>query len=473
MTSSAASSPFAAAMALLLLTGCVTVSSDAGLAEVRSIVEERNRGEWQVELNGPFSTVELRERLAHPVDVEEVVQLAMANNPRLGAIVAELGVARADLIDAATISNPIFGAEIGFPADPYRPFELSITQSLLELIQLRRRSALGRLAFTAAEQRTAAEILAFGAEVRDDYWMLLAATRHVALGREVAEAARIAAELAQRQHRAGNISDLDLENEQALYEQTKIDLARSEEQLLVQHEALTRHLGLRGSEVEWTIRTEFPSPPPATLPAGETAALTAERRIDLAMARAAVDLARKARPLTRGAAIGDIGVGVHHEREAEGHRFTGPGIHFPIPIFGRGRAARLRAESQLLLAERQLETLSIAAESDVRTAVQRLDAARARLDYYGAVIVPRRERILRLTQLEYNAMFAGVFQLLQARQNLAQAHRDLIDAERDYWMARNDLDRVLNGISPVDHGRGRTEGFSPALPANVRRGDPH
>jgi outer membrane protein, heavy metal efflux system len=473
MTSSSGNTSIGAAMVLFLLTGCATVASDAGLPEVRSLVEERNRGAWQVELNGPLSPGELRERLTEPLDAEQAVQLAMANNPRLGAIVAELGVARADLIDAATISNPIFGAEIGFPADPYRPFELSITQSLLELIQLRRRSAAGRLAFTAAEQRTAAEMLAFGAEVRDDYWMLLAATRHVALGREIAEAARIAAELAQRQHRAGNISDLDLENEQALYEQAKVDLARSEEQLLIHQEALTRHLGFRGTDLEWSIRTEFPPPLPADLPPGGAAALTAERRIDLAIARAEVDLARRAGPLARGAAIGDIGVGVHHEREAEGHRFTGPGVHFPIPIFGRGRAARLRAESQLILAEQRLETLQLAAESDVRTAVLRLDAARAQLEYYRHVIVPRRERILRLTQLEHNAMFVGIFQLLQARQNLAQAHRDLIDSERNYWMARNDLDRALNGISPVENGRGRISGFEPALPANVRRGDPH
>jgi outer membrane protein, heavy metal efflux system len=253
----------------------------------------------------------------------------------------------------------------------------------------------------------------------------------------------------------------------------KIDLARSEERLLAQNEILARHLGLRDTELEWAIREEFPAPPPVDLDDGDGAALTAERRIDLAIARAEVDLARRAGPLARAAAIGDIGVSVHHEREEEGHRFTGPGIHFPIPIFGRGRAARLRAESQLALAERRLEELSLAAESDVRVAAQRLRATRARLEYYRDVIVPRRERILRLTQLEYNAMFVGVFQLLQARQDLTRAHRELIDSERDYWMARNDLDRALNGISPVNHAPGRANGFSPAMPASLGRGDPH
>ncbi|HET7712002.1 MAG TPA: TolC family protein, partial [Thermoanaerobaculia bacterium] len=52
-----------------------------------------------------------------------------------------------------------------------------------------------------------------------------------------------------------------------------------------------------------------------------------------------------------------------------------------------------------------------------------------------------------LTKLEHNAMLAGVFQLLQAKQNELQARRDFVDAQRDYWTARVDLDRALHGIA--------------------------
>ena len=37
--------------------------------------------------------------------------------------------------------------------------------------------------------------------------------------------------------------------------------------------------------------------------------------------------------------------------------------------------------------------------------------ARSRAAYLRDVVIPRRERILNLTQLEYNAMLRGVFQL--------------------------------------------------------------
>jgi outer membrane protein TolC len=62
-------------------------------------------------------------------------------------------------------------------------------------------------------------------------------------------------------------------------------------------------------------------------------------------------------------------------------------------------------------------------------------------------VVPRRQRILELTKLEHNAMFVGIFQLLQAKQNDLQARRELIEVEREYWSARTDLDRAVQGIA--------------------------
>ncbi len=76
-----------------------------------------------------------------------------------------------------------------------------------------------------------------------------------------------------------------------------------------------------------------------------------------------------------------------------------------------------------------------------------LAEARARVEYYRDVIVPRRTRIVELTKLEHNAMAIGIFQLLQAKQNELQARRDSIEAQREYWSARTDLDRALQGVA--------------------------
>ena len=90
--------------------------------------------------------------------------------------------------------------------------------------------------------------------------------------------------------------------------------------------------------------------------------------------------------------------------------------------------------------------MTVAARSEARAALERHLEAKARMEYLRDVVIPRRDRILRLTQLEYNAMLRGVFQLIEARQNLASAQREEILAVRDYWIARTELDTALLGV---------------------------
>lgn len=430
-----------------LLTGCASVPRDGGSDELQRALAERGAPPvvWNAE-PAAADHERVTEMLQGELTADEAVAIAAVNSPRLQVTLAELGIARADLIEASTISNPVFEFEIRFPGDPYRPYELRLAQSLIELIQLPRRRAIGRSAFDAARMRISSEVLRFAGDVRAAYFDLLAATQHVALSRTIASAAQAAAEVAVRQHAAENITDLDLENEQALYEQAKLDLARSEQRLLLAREALIRAMGLRNAAAEWRLPESFPPLPAAELEPQELERLAAQQRLDLAIARRELEIAQGRVPLARLAALEETVVDVHYEREPDGARTVGPGVEFPIPIFNTGRAARTRAEAEFLRARHALHALEVETSSVLRSARSALMEARARVEYYRDVVVPRRARIVELTKLEHNAMLVGVFQLLQAKQNEMQARRDFIDAQRDYWTARTDLDRALHGV---------------------------
>ncbi|MFL6246179.1 MAG: TolC family protein, partial [Thermoanaerobaculia bacterium] len=350
-----------------------------------------------------------------------------------------------------TIANPIFEFELRIPGEPYRPYELRLAQSLIDLIQLPRRRAIGRAAFDAAQMRVSSNVLRFAAGVRASYFDVIAATQHVAQSRTLTEAARTAAEVAIKQHHAENITDLDLENEQALYEQARLDLARAERQLLVAREALMRNMGLRDTSLEWRVPETFPELPANERDQQQLEQLAAQQRLDLAIARREVDIARRGVSIARLAILGDTEVDVHYEREPSGEHTVGPGVVVPIPIFNTGRAARTRAEAQFLRARNTLAALENEASSQLRAARATLTEARARVEYYRDVVLPRRRRIVELTKLEHNAMLIGIFQLLQARQNEAQAQRDSIEAQREYWTARMNLDRALQGIAGGDN----------------------
>src|SRR5688572_5750770 len=200
-----------------LFASCASVPRDAGLTDVQQAVS--GRANQNVEWKAQPSTADddrVQAMLQDELTADEAVAIAMANSPRLQVTLAELGIARADLIEASTISNPLFEFEIRFPGEPKHPYELRLAQSLIELIQLPRRRAAGRAAFDAAQMSVTAEVLRFAADVRASYYDVVAASQHLAMSRTIFESAQTAAELAMKQHAAGNITDLDLENEQAL-----------------------------------------------------------------------------------------------------------------------------------------------------------------------------------------------------------------------------------------------------------------
>ncbi|HVT43604.1 MAG TPA: TolC family protein [Thermoanaerobaculia bacterium] len=440
-----------AACILFVAAGCVTIPRDAGLGDVQRQVEERaSQRIVAYDEPGGANQPRLQDLLAAPLTVDQVVAVSLLASPRLQATLTELGIARAALIEASTIANPMLEAELRFPGRPVRPYELKIAQSLVELIQLPRRRAIGRREFEAAKLRVTAEILRFAGDARDDYYRLLAASQRVAILGTVARAAQTAVDLAQRQHQGGNITDLDLEIEQSLYEESKLALVRAEEDLLLAREAMIRRMGLRDPGLEWSIAIDFPPPPESELPAESLQDLLVERRLDLLIARQEMEIARVAVPISRLAALGEIVIDGHLEREPTGEKTFGPGIEFPIPIFNTGRAARSRAEAEYLRSRFMLEALTLNAESEVRATHERARAARARIDYYRDVVLPRRIRILELTKLEHNAMLLGIYDVLEARRSELEARAAFIDAQRDYWMARNDLDRALNGVAAAE-----------------------
>jgi cobalt-zinc-cadmium efflux system outer membrane protein len=438
----------AGAAALLLAWGCASVPRDAGVADVSQAVAARTGHTlaWQPgQPIEPPTDAALDAALEGELTVDDAVRVALVDNRDLLATLEELGIARADLIAARTVRNPLFEGEYHFPNQRFTPYEVAITQTLVDLIQLPRRRALGEAEMAAARLRVTASVIGFASEVRADFYTLQAAQAALAQQQALTAAAEAAAQLTQRQHEAGNVSDLDLETEQARYEGAKLALARAELDELQARERLLADLGATRS---MPLRLAAQAPPPGEAEAPvEQLEAAQESRLDVQLARAEVEAARRAGPVARSAAFDDLAAGVHVDREAGGEHSQGPIGTVPIPLFDRGLAARARAAAKLRQAEQRLHALTANARAEARAAHERVVEARARTAYLADVVLPRRQRILYLTQLEYDAMQRGAFDLLRARQELADAERERVLAIRDYWLARTDLEAAASGVA--------------------------
>jgi outer membrane protein, heavy metal efflux system len=65
--------------------------------------------------------------------------------------------------------------------------------------------------------------------------------------------------------------------------------------------------------------------------------------------------------------------------------------------------------------------------------------------YSRDVVLPLRQKVVEETQLQYNAMLVGVFQLLQAKREQIAAGATYIDHLREYWTARSNVEQLLAG----------------------------
>ena len=437
-----------AALVAVAAAGCV-VPRKAGFDDVSKSLAARApyRVHWNQGGDEDRAVAdETRRLLAGELTVDTATQIALFNNPELQATYERLGVAQAEVVQAGLLRNPRISLHWGFRILESGLDELvgSVTGAFLDLFLMPLKKKLANAEFRRVKLEVADAVLAKVDAVADAFYAVQASTQIVEMRRTMLDAQQAATELAVRQHEAGNISDLDLSNEQAVYTQSKLDLARAEYQRLTDREGLTRLLGVWGNDVEYKVAARLPDVPPTEPDLAHLERTAIEHRFDLAAAREELANASAALQLVKGTrVIGGIDVGANAHRDPDGPTTIGPSLDLELPIFDQKQAEVARLRAELHAAQHRADALAVAVRSEVRMARNRLMAARTTIDYYQKTLVPLRERIVTLSQEQYNAMLLGVYQLLQAKQNETNTYREYIEAVRDYWIARADLERAI------------------------------
>src|SRR5262245_3884505 len=214
------------------LAACASVPEEAGFSDAAEIVSERGGHEIHWNRGGPEDeevAARVQSLIAGELDAEGAVTIALFRNRHLQALYEDLRIAQADLVQAGLLSNPIFHAEARFPeGGGSLGLDLGLEQEFLSILYLPLKKRLASASFEATKLRVAEHVLELAGEVRKSFYRLQGAEQLVELMRTAQEATAASAELAQRLHEAGNVRDLDLANELALQEESKLALAEAE-----------------------------------------------------------------------------------------------------------------------------------------------------------------------------------------------------------------------------------------------------
>ena len=446
-----------ALMVSALIAGCATVSKEAGFRGVQNAVAERTG--YLVQWRGNTATdarvdAAVRSMLANDLMADQAVQIALLNNRHLQATFEDLGIAQADLVQAGLLKNPVFFAGWRFPNRPPRgtDAEYSVTEDFLDLLILPLRKKVAAQQFQSTQLSVAQDVLQLAADVKRAYFTLQAREQLLDRLRMIVSLNQTAAELAQRQHEAGTLNDLGLASQQAISDQSRVDVAQAEAQLAADREHLNRLLGLWGKQTMWKIAGRLPDIPSREIPIEHLESLAIRQRLDLAAMRSRLITLAQALTGTKGYRyFTSIDVGIDTERDPSRQSVTGPTLSLQIPIFDQGQAQIARVESQFRQFQNRFQAMAIDARSEVREARDRMLAERNLAEYYK-VLLPERVRILNLTLQQYNGMLKGPYDLLLAKQNEVATEQGYIDAWRDYWLARVELERAVGGRLPSGPG---------------------
>jgi cobalt-zinc-cadmium efflux system outer membrane protein len=253
-------------------------------------------------------------------------------------------------------------------------------------------------------------------------------------------------DVAQRQYDAGNIGDAELHNQQATGNQSRLDLMRAKAEVKADRERLNRLLGLSGEQINWQIADELPSLPEKEMPLENLESLAVNQRLDLAAERKQLEsIAASLRLKKNTRFIPGVAVGVDTERTPDGQRVTGPTLDLELPIFDQGQPAVAKLAAQFEQARNNYMAHEVNVRSEVRESLDALRTAREATEFSQKHLLPLRRQILRDTQLQYNAMQKGSFELLAAKEREQNSEQTNVEALRDYWLARVALERAIGG----------------------------
>ena len=428
------------------LVGCAHVDPNPAFRELANTVHLRTgkRVQWnRGSAEDAQAQAAVSSLLKRPLTADSAVQVALLNNHNLQATYEELGIAQADLVEAGLLKNPVFYFERRLPG---QAAEIDLVQEFVDILLLPLRKRIAAAQFEAAKLRVGHEILTTTAEVRAAFYEHQGDQQLVDLRKTVADATERSAETALKMHEAGNLRDLDLASEQATHAQAKIDLAKAQANAVQSREKLNKLMGAFGAQTNWTVASRLSELPGNEVSTAQLESRAIQQRLDLAAARQQFIAEARTRGIARAEAIlQGAQIGSHYEHEIEPRHSSGPSVSVPIPIFNQGQPASARASAKMRQAEQRYLALAADIRSDVRAARDKMLLSRRQVEYFKSTALPTRTRVTEESQLEYNAMQIGPFQLLQAKQEEVKTGADSVEALRDYWVARAELEKAVGG----------------------------
>jgi cobalt-zinc-cadmium efflux system outer membrane protein len=369
---------------------------------------------------------------------QDAVAIALWNNAGLEATLADLGLARADLIEAGKLVNPDLSMLFGI--DP-KPFELLLNVPIQALWQRPKRVAAAEIDLERVFRSLVQNGIDLVRDVRIAHATLTLAEQQAGILSEAARLREKIADLTDLRLKHGDIDALQsrLARMDALTAEDAA--ARAKQQIGIARQRLRVLLSLPQRDYP-DFHTE-PSQLLFEAPAGEGELVKAAllSRPDLGAAEMAIEAAGKRMGWERSRIFAYIAPQLSTKGVGESGIKSGPGVKVEIPLFNRNQGGISRAEVQMEQSALRYLALVDQVEFEVRDARSRLLQAQETLKRIRNGLLPTIEETVSLAEkahangdisyLDFQLATAPVFDVRVSETNAEAALRQaLAELER-------------------------------------------
>ncbi|MGB4740869.1 MAG: TolC family protein [Fuerstiella sp.] len=427
----------------MLLSGCASTRCAPGRSQVNSEMTARALAGLSPNQCGECS-IPNDVLLDDGVTADEAVAVSLWNNSAFNATLAQLGIARGDLVQAGMLKNPQLSLLL-----PGGTKQLEWTLYIpIEALLLRET----RLDMSEREvRRVADELVQNGLNLVRDARVahadLVFAVERANLANEAVGVRQRIADLTQKQLNAGDISELEATTARIDFLRAQSDAAGIRH-AVAQAEARLKQLMGIGT---WSMSLQ----PVATNVSHSASHLDLERLIseatcnrpDLKAAAFALEAAKHRAELAnwqwlRFDMIADANAG------GAGNTNFGPGFRFDVPIFDRNQGGIQSANWSVNQALQNYNAVSDQVVADVQTAFSQTQQAADSLSLLRSEVLTALQEAVQLAEHAYTDGGAPYFLVLQTTSQYLDARTQELQLEADLQKAHANLDRGVGRKLP-------------------------
>jgi outer membrane protein TolC len=423
----------------LSLLGCAAAPVDYAALENAAVARQR----WS-SAESAHARQNAKQLLEKPLTADTAARVALLQNQGAKAAAESLGIAQAELAGVKRLPNPELHGALRFRRGTSADIDVAALLDVSALLFTISRAAAAEADVAAAKLEAVGALVELSFNARRAFVDYQAALELVELRQSVLSAFEASALAAERLREAGNLTELNVASEQAMREEARLALSQAQAEASAAREGLNGVMGMTAAGATWRTTPHLPE-----LPKTEPSLENLEERalkssLEIAAAKQRYTAAAKHAGIADVSGwLPELKAGVSAERDQQWG--VGPAVQLELPLFYQGQgevgAARARMKrEQYLYADAAVQVRSAA-----RAVRARLDAARRGVVHAHDVVLPLRERVVQQTQLEYNGMLVGIFQLLEAKREELAAAEKYLELRRDYWRSRLEAEQLLAG----------------------------